>query len=347
MARHNIVSSGTAVVVEGYTDCIMAHQFGCSNVVATLGTSFTTGHARLLKRFAKKVILVFDNDTAGKSASNRALEVCIEQKIDIKIAFVEEGKDPCDYLLSQGREGFERLLENACDVFDFKWDRLKETFDSDDTLVGRKQAVQEFIQTIAASLNTGVISPIENGLIVNRLSKTTGMQQQEILAELDKYSRRNKRSKMHGQKNETENNIDLGSGISAAAQREIIEVLLNYPKYMKFAAANLTADAFDVPVLKGIFEILSNLYKKQQDDNIALNRITACTESVKVANCIINLADTGEKKGNFRKRIEDSVLRLKELAKYNNRKNGNENETIVEILKAPAKRNPHSLGALD
>jgi len=55
-ARHQIVSTGTAVVVEGYTDCIMAHQFGCNNVVATLGTSFTAGHGRILRRYAKKVI---------------------------------------------------------------------------------------------------------------------------------------------------------------------------------------------------------------------------------------------------------------------------------------------------
>ena len=93
-ARHQIVSSGTAVVVEGYTDCIMAHQFGCSNVVAALGTSFTTGQARILRRYAKKVILIFDSDTAGIEAANRAMEVCLSQRIDIKLASVPQGKDP-------------------------------------------------------------------------------------------------------------------------------------------------------------------------------------------------------------------------------------------------------------
>jgi len=82
-ARHQIVSSQTAIVVEGYTDCIMAHSKGCNNVVATLGTSFTTGHGRILRRYAKKVVLVFDSDTAGLEAANRALEVCLSQHIDI------------------------------------------------------------------------------------------------------------------------------------------------------------------------------------------------------------------------------------------------------------------------
>jgi DNA primase len=78
-ARHQIVSTGIAVVVEGYTDCIIAHQLGCTNVVAALGTSFTPGQARILRRYAKKVVLVFDSDTAGIEAANRALEVCVPQ----------------------------------------------------------------------------------------------------------------------------------------------------------------------------------------------------------------------------------------------------------------------------
>jgi len=140
-ARHEIVSTGTAVVVEGYTDCIMAHQCGCCNVVAALGTSFTSGHGRLLRRYARKVILIFDSDVAGIEAANRALDVCLEQRIDIKLASVPEGKDPCDFLLAAGKKGFERLIDEAVDIFQFKWDRLREKFATDDTLAGRKAAI--------------------------------------------------------------------------------------------------------------------------------------------------------------------------------------------------------------
>ena len=112
-ARDQINSSETAVVVEGYTDCIMPHQFGCTNVIATLGTSFTTGHARILKRHAKKIVLIFDSDTAGLEAANRALEICLAQKIDIKIASVPQGKDPCDFVLAAGKEAFEKLIDDC------------------------------------------------------------------------------------------------------------------------------------------------------------------------------------------------------------------------------------------
>ncbi|TFG46450.1 MAG: DNA primase [Candidatus Brocadiia bacterium] len=151
-ARHQIVATGTAVVVEGYTDCIMAHQFGCKNVVATLGTSFTAGHARILKRYAKKIVLIFDSDTAGIEAANRALEICLAQRIDIKVASVPAGKDPCDFILAQGREPFELLIENAQDVFEFKWKRMTETLSRGDSLVENKAAIEEFLQSVAVAI---------------------------------------------------------------------------------------------------------------------------------------------------------------------------------------------------
>ena len=147
-ARHKIVSTETAVVVEGYTDVIMAHSKGCDNVVATLGTSFTPGQGRILRRYAKRVVLIFDSDVAGIEAANRALEICLSLHIDISMASVPEGKDPCEFLLSAGKEQFERLVDEAVDVFQFKWNRLAESFGKDETLAGRKAAVEEFLQTV-------------------------------------------------------------------------------------------------------------------------------------------------------------------------------------------------------
>src|SRR3972149_4823982 len=159
--RHLIVSTGTAIVVEGYTDCIMAHQFGCSNVIATLGTSFTTGHGRILRRYAKKVVLVFDSDAAGIEAANRALDVCLSQRIDIKLASIPQGKDPCDFLLANGKEKFQRLLDDAVDVLQFKWDRLTEKLNAADTFAGRKAAIDEYLHSIATNIYAGTLKSIE------------------------------------------------------------------------------------------------------------------------------------------------------------------------------------------
>ena len=185
-ARHQIVATGTAIVVEGYTDVIMPHQFGCTNVVATLGTSFTAGHGRILRRYAKKVVLLFDSDTAGMAAANRALEVCLSQHLDIKLAFVPQGKDPCDYVLTAGKEGFDQVIAQATDVLQYKWDRLGERFAADDTLASRKAALEEFLGAVAIGFGSNNIPVLERGLIVNRLAKMIGLDEAEIRKELDR-----------------------------------------------------------------------------------------------------------------------------------------------------------------
>jgi len=296
-ARHEIVSTGTAIVVEGYTDCIMAHQFGCCNVVAALGTSFTAGHGRLLRRYAKKVILIFDSDVAGIEAANRALDVCLAQRIDIKLASVPEGKDPCDFLLAAGKEGFEQLVAEAVDVFQFKWDRLREKFATDDTLAGKKSAIDEYLQTIATDLQAGKIHDIDLGLRVNQISRIIGLDSRQINAELNNRLRRAQRAASYGSRSENVPGVDYGQGRFAAAQQDVLEVLLNEPRLYETVKQKITADVFDVPILGKVAEILFETL--DGDINAPLKEILARTESVELGNCIMELAAAGQEKGNF------------------------------------------------
>ena len=193
-ARHTIGLSETAIVVEGYTDTIMAHQFGVTNVVATLGTSFTAGHARILRRYAKKVVLLYDSDVAGISAANRALGVALGSRIDIAVASVPEGKDPCDFLLAQGKEPFDRLIENAPDVFTFKWERLNADLGAEATIAGKKQAVEEYLDAVATAFVSGNLSAIERGFMLNRLSSIMKLDAKEINGELKRRIERTRTS---------------------------------------------------------------------------------------------------------------------------------------------------------
>jgi len=319
-ARHEIVSTGTAVVVEGYTDVIMAHQFGCNNVVATLGTSFTSGHARILRRYAKKVVLIFDSDIAGVEAANRALDVCLAQRIDIKIASVPDGKDPCDYILAAGRESFEHVINRAVDVFQFKWDRLKEKFNGEDTLAGRRAAVEEYIQTIATGLQGGNVQPLDCiatglqggnvqpldcGLRVNQISRIIGLDSSQINAELGKRLRRARNAAAYERGNQQPAVVDYGHGAFAGAQREVLEVLLNEPKLYEDARQKITAEVFDVPILRQIGEIIFETL--DGDTEAQLRQFLARTESVQLGNCLIELAQAGQVKGNFEWRLTKAL----------------------------------------
>ncbi len=349
-AHRHIASTETAVVVEGYTDCMMAHQFGCSNVVATLGTSLTAGHGRILRRYAKRVILLFDSDIAGIEASNRALEVCLSQHIDIKLASVPEGKDPCDYLLVAGKDKFEQLVDNAVDVLQFKWNRLIENFSADGALVDNKAAVEEFLQTIATAIHAGNLPAVDKGLIVNRLSRIIGLESAEINAEISKrIARIAKTAGYHHIPNQKVSSVDLGSGFYAAAQQEILEVLLNGPGFFELIKHKITPQTFDVPILRQIAETLFEMLNAErfESENL-LSAVLARIESVEISNCIVKLAQAGEEKGNFKSRLTgalNAIERHQAGIKQSRLKAIDDPAKFMQdVCEAAAKQNPHNLG---
>jgi DNA primase len=346
-ARHSIVATGTVVVVEGYTDVIMAHQFGCTNVAATLGTSFTPGHGRILRRYAKRVVLLFDSDTAGVEAANRALEVCLSQRIDIKLGFVPEGKDPCDFLLAAGKEAFDRVIEQGTDVLQFKWDRLTEAFKSDDSLASRRTVLNEFLQAIATGLASSNLSAIDSGLIVNKLSKTIGLTAQQINADLNRRMRRVSRPAQDGgDRGNGVKAVDWGQGLDAAAQREVLEVLINEPGLLHASDLEISESLFDVPVLREAVRALLDAIGSGED--FSLNSVLARTESVQVAECLVELQRVGEEKGNYHSRLRDAwevLARRRDRAESVATEKARGDVDLAESGNGTVgRRNPHSVG---
>lgn len=171
LARQGITRTRVAIVVEGYTDCIAAHQFGFDNTVATLGTALTEEQMNLLRRWADKIVLVFDSDDAGANAADRAIGVALKHNLSVCIARVPQGKDPCDFLMVHGAAPFEQTLNSAVDALGFKWQRTCERFASQEQGGGRRQAVGEFISLVAQSVRFGTVDAITRGLMVNQISQ--------------------------------------------------------------------------------------------------------------------------------------------------------------------------------
>jgi DNA primase len=120
-ARAEMARSGTAVVVEGYTDVIALQEAGVGTAVATLGTALTSRHVKLLARFAKRVVYVFDGDAAGQRAAQRAGEFldlqatpeAAEGRVDFRVAVVPDGKDPADYAAENGVPAMHELIDRS------------------------------------------------------------------------------------------------------------------------------------------------------------------------------------------------------------------------------------------
>jgi DNA primase catalytic core len=109
-AARTLARTRRLVVMEGYTDVMMAHQQGLDEAVATMGTAFTSEHLRLVKARVSDLVLVFDSDNAGRLAAERTVRMVLAEGLECRVLHVPEGKDPCDWFASRGREDFDRLL---------------------------------------------------------------------------------------------------------------------------------------------------------------------------------------------------------------------------------------------
>ncbi len=129
LAREAIRRDGEAMVMEGYTDVVAARQAGVEPVVAVLGTALGEQHVKILKRFAERVVLVLDGDTAGQNRADEVLELFVRAEVDLRVLTLPEGSDPADYLAEHGRESFDKLVVEAPDALDHKLSRLTQGVD--------------------------------------------------------------------------------------------------------------------------------------------------------------------------------------------------------------------------
>ena len=119
VAKEACRQSGSVFIVEGYFDLLALHCHGIQSVVATLGTAMTRQHVRIMKGYARQMILVFDSDEAGIKAAERSLPLFLEEKVDPRILILPEGKDPDSYVFEVGADGFLKATEKALGVIPF------------------------------------------------------------------------------------------------------------------------------------------------------------------------------------------------------------------------------------
>jgi DNA primase len=322
-SREAISQSGTVVVVEGYTDVIMSHQFGIENVVAALGTSLTSGHARILRRYAKRIVLVFDSDVAGKAAANRALEVCLDQKIDVQLGFVPEGKDPCDYLQEAGPEAFRNVIEAAEDVLEFKWKVLNEQLGTSQNLSDRTEAIRQFLQTAAPAMQARQMDSVSRTVTLGRLSELLGVSVSRVEEEIASIQKQKCRmQQLDGMDEHMEKAPEMSVNLALKAQQEILEVLLQHPDCFqqisdRVAVNDFGPDEYTKELAEAIFDILL------QNVPLQLSLVYSRVESSQAAGLLTQLQTAAEQKTGLLDQLEGALRELE-----NRRQDGR-----IQILK--------------
>lgn len=307
-AKSAIPEAGRAVVVEGYLDCVMAHQHGFRNTVATLGTALGVEHARILRRYAESVVLLFDSDEAGDRAVDRALPLFLSQTMDVRLARVPEGKDPCDYLVSRGRDGFNDLLNSAPDALESKWIQLLARCRGAGNLAGRRRAITEFLAVIATAAESGQIDSIQRGLIANQVAKLLGVTAEDVLRQISAREPRRAGEAAKEQIEATRATDRRRTPVVESASRELLEVLLNEPAYYGSIGEHLDIEAFDDAPTRRVASIVKEL--AAQVGTFELTDVLARLESVEDSQRAVDLQIAGQKKGNLAATVEGAVACL-------------------------------------
>ena len=146
-ARKEIIEKKLAIVVEGQIDAIRCHIVGIKNVVASQGTALTVQHAKLIKRYADEVVLIFDSDTAGVSAALSTSKLFLENELSVRVATLPNGEDPDSLILKHGADNFKKEISDALPALKFLIKTIENKEDQT-TVVGRKRMRNQIMDFI-------------------------------------------------------------------------------------------------------------------------------------------------------------------------------------------------------
>ncbi|MBN2428698.1 MAG: DNA primase [Deltaproteobacteria bacterium] len=167
-ARDAIRREEECILVEGYFDLLAVAEAGVGNVAATCGTALTPEHAGMLRRYTRKVILLFDQDKAGRKAAFRGMEVLLKEGLSVAMVNLEAGEDPDSYLKKHGAEAFRSRLSEARPALAVYMDEVLQLYGKDPE--SRARAVE----LILAKLNL-LGSSVERRLYLQELAEKTGL----------------------------------------------------------------------------------------------------------------------------------------------------------------------------
>lgn len=172
--KNEIRLQRTAVLVEGYMDLIGLWTGGIRHVAATLGTALTTEQALLLKRFAERVVFLYDGDEAGQSAMARGAASLLGAGLDLRVCRLPQGQDPDDVVRAQGGEGMRRLLEDATDYFRYRIEDFRRRQDQ-----ATPAQFRDFVQNLAGAA-AQVEDLLHRSQLFQRIAAASGIPVHEV-----------------------------------------------------------------------------------------------------------------------------------------------------------------------
>lgn len=303
------------LIVEGYMDVISLHQRGIDNVVAPLGTALTQQQGWLLRKTSEQIILSFDSDEAGLKAKIRAVDILQNMGCDIRILQMEGAKDPDEYIVKYGNARFQKVIDKALSIIEFKVKLLKQNLDLNNTNDKIK-----FLNEIAKIISK-VDNNIEKEVYIEKIAKEYEISKEAIYAEVNKLTHENGQGDriLEKAKIVVKHNRELKEEVPETIKKRentVLAILLNGDlNIYQIIKQNITVEDFKDEVNK---TIAKKLYEEFEKGNSNINGIIDALEENEQNHITEILAEDYEIE-DIEKAIDD-VMKSYEKEKLNNRK---------------------------
>jgi DNA primase len=306
------------IIVEGYLDVITLHRFGIYNGVASLGTALTPDQARLMRRYAQNIYTAYDGDTAGQKATLRGLDILKSVGCNVRVIVFPKGMDPDDILVNHGIEYFNKLMNNAMTITDFKLDRLQAQYDLDN-----QEEKVEFT-TKAVRILTDVDNLLERDIYIQRLNNLTGFRPELLYRYVEQVE--NRGGKPGLKKNKIGNNrhttpirkarIHIAANIKA--EMHLIRLMASDEEMAKRIINRLGDLRFDDPIHNKVADIIKELIARDVGLNPA--QVLNYVQDDKLRGKITEIFEIEMEYDNVDRYIDDCIgeLRRSQLEKRRN-----------------------------
>jgi len=305
LAREAIQKSRAAIVMEGYTDCVIARQCGVDNVVAVLGTALGEKHLRMLHGYT--VYLVLDGDEAGRKKTNEILSLFVAEEVDLRVVTLPDELDPCDFLLTRGVEAFRGQLKAAVDGLEHAFRIATGGLDIQKQPHEASQALDGLLQTIAKAprLREGTTQAmrVREWTMLLQLAKKFGRGDDEEFI-------RKRVTELRGRSRPISKATTGAPATSLeplnAWDQELLEILLLKPDAIRTMIEVIRPEYLSSEACRRIFATCCSL--AESGTTPSFDRLLLEFDDLQYKNLLVELDERGQTKG-----AHDLAVRLHEL----------------------------------
>ena len=247
-AKEPARKQGYFIIVEGYLDAIACHQHGAKNAVATLGTALTDGHLRLMRRFAQKLMLIFDPDPAGVKAALRGFDLFAGSGMKVNVVSLPDGDDPDTFLKKKGYEAFTACLRGSVKFMDFVLAQVVK--DGASAAIDEKVAREAEMLGFIAKLPSG----IERDHYLRKTAEALNVDEATLRQDLAKQ-----RTAHAGPRERTAAAPTAPKGQRPRAEEMLLHLMLRDESIAQGLRGQITAEDFTDPLLRRIVQRILGL----------------------------------------------------------------------------------------